>query len=246
MRKSLFVLTARALLACYAAFGMPQHELRGPSYSQQATAIWENIWIEKQPTGTIRIPSPDDMKAVTATYDMKADLLQLTVAAGGKQFKVKLEGGVGSELAWSPDSEAFFVTWSTAGLTGEYHTLVVYVSEQGLRKVHLDLAARRAFGHPVPCIGPTLVNVVGVAWLEGSQRMLVAAQVPPLNICDSYNTFRAYEVSLPAAVVIKPYGQLAAKKKFWTYLGRDLRDAPDNCITDLKSCESPENHPSPP
>jgi hypothetical protein len=243
MRKRLSALMVYYMLACCAAFGLPQQMLKGPSFSQQATAIWENIWIKSQPVGTIQIPSLDGTKAVTAAYDQKTDLLLLTVASGGKQFKVKLQGGVGAELAWSPDSKAFFVTWSDAGLDGEYHTLVYYVSEHGLRKVNLDLATKRAFGHPVPCLGSTLVNVVGVAWVEGSQRMLVAAQVPPLSICDSYNTFKAFEVSLPAAVVIKPYGQVPAKKKFWTYLGKDLRDAPDGCVTDPKSCQVPDNHP---
>ena len=83
-----------------AAFGLPQQTLKGPSFSQQATAIWENIWIKSQPVGAIQIPSLDGTKAVTAAYDQKTDLLLLTVAAGGKQLKVKLQGGVGAELAW--------------------------------------------------------------------------------------------------------------------------------------------------
>jgi hypothetical protein len=168
--------------------------------------------------GTVQIPSPDGTKNIAASYDQNADFLLLAIADGAKQFNTKVEGGVGAELAWSPDSKAFFLTWSDAGLDGGYHTLVFYISEHGFRKVKLDLVAKRGFGHPIPLPGDT--NVVGVAWLIGSQRMLIAVQVPPLSICDSYNTFRAFEVSLPEGVVIHACGQIPAKKKFWAFLGK--------------------------
>jgi len=230
------------MLACNAALGLPQQMLEGPSYSQQATAIWANI-STKGGSGTIRIPSPDGAKAVTAGYDPKTDSILLTVAAGTKQFKAKVRGSVGSELAWSPDSRAFFLTYSDAGLGGEYSTLVFYVSERGLRKVNPSLVVKRAFGHALCSGGPSPANVVGVAWLEGSHRILIAAQVPPHSVCDNYNTFRAFELALPSAVVKKSYGQIAAKQSFGFYLGKDLRDAPDGCVTDPKSCQVPDNHP---
>jgi len=226
MQMSFSILTASVLLTSCAALGWAQQSLEGPSYSQQATAIWANIWIKNEPVGTIRIPSPDGTKAVNAVYDLKTDSILLTVAAGTKQFKARVQGSVGSELAWSPDSKAFFLTYSDAGLGGEYFTLVFYVSEKGLRKVNPSLVVKRAFGHAICGGGPSTVNVVGVAWMEGSHRILIAAQVPPLSICDSFNTFKAFELSLPSAVVIKSYGQIAAKQSFWSYLGNDLRDAP--------------------
>lgn len=242
MRMSLSVLIMSVLLKCCAALGLPQQSLEGPSYSQQATAIWANIWIKKEPVGTIRIPSPDRTNAVTAVYDLKTDSTLLTVAAGTKQFKAKVQGSVGSELAWSSDSKAFFLTYSDAGLGGEYFTLVFYVSEQGLRKLNPSSVVKRAFGHAICSGGPSPVNVVGVAWMRGSDRILIAAQIPPLSVCDSYNTFKAFELALPSAVVIKSYGQIAAKQSFWSYLGKDLRDAPDGCVTDPKSCQVPDNH----
>jgi hypothetical protein len=242
MQMSFSILIASVLLTCCAALGSPQQSLEGPSYSQQATAIWANIWIKKEPVGTIRIPSPDGTKAVTAIYDLKTDLTLLTVAAGTKQFKAKVQGSVGSELAWSPDSKAFFLTYSDAGLGGEYFTLVFYVSEHGLRKVNPSLVVKREFGHSVCSGGPIPANVVGVAWMEGSHRILIAAQVPPLSICDSYNTFKVFQLALPSVTVTKSYGQIAAKQNLWSYLGKELRDAPDKCVTDPKSCEVPDNH----
>jgi hypothetical protein len=174
-------------------------------------------------------------------YDLKTDSMLLTVAASTKHFKAKVQGSVGSELAWSPDSKAFFLTYSDAGLDGEYFTVVFYVSGRGLRKVNPSLVVKRAFGHAVCSGGPIPANVVGVAWMEGSHRLLIAAQVPPLSICDSYNTFKVFELALPTVTVAKSYGQIAAKQSFWSFLGRELRDAPDKCVTDPKSCQVPDN-----
>src|ERR1700674_4869633 len=188
MRMSLSVLIMSVLLKCCAVLGLPQQPLEGPSYSQQATAIWANIWIKRDPADTVRVPSPDGTKVVTAVYDMKTDSTLLTVAAGTKQFNAKVQGSVGSELAWSSDSKAFFLTYSDAGLGGEYSTLVFYVSEQGLRKLNPSSVVKRAFGHAICSSGPSPVNVVGVAWMRGSDRILIAAQIPPLSVCDSYNT----------------------------------------------------------
>jgi hypothetical protein len=235
-------LTAQMVLACLAAVGLTQDSVKPPSFSQQATAIWANIWIQNEPVGNIKVPSPDGTKTVMAVFDKVTDGVLLTVEVGSKRFKVNVEGGVGAELAWSPDSAAFFLTYSDGGLTGDYHTLVYYVSQSELWSVNLDLAVKRAFGHPVLCESSLSPNVVGVGWLEHSQRKLIAAQVIPVSMCDSSGTFKLYEVSLPGAVIVKPNGQLAAKKLFWSYLGADLRDARNICITHPKSCEVPYLH----
>jgi len=243
MGKSISIVMLALLSVCADVNGQPGRPISPPSYSQQAIAIWDNIWVNGEPTGTVQIPSPDGDKKVTATYDQKSDRLWLTIGVGPAQFRISVAGGVGSELAWSPDSRAFFLTYSEAGLDGDYHTCIIYVSSKGIRRLSVDRITRRAFGNPVKCLEPSsIVNVVGVAWLEDSKRILVAAQIVPLNICDSFNTFKAFEIYLPERIVVKPYEQLTAKKKFWNYLGTFLREAPDNCITDPKSCEMPENH----
>jgi hypothetical protein len=243
------MLTFHILLAAQVALasaGWPQSgqaRLKPPRQSQQTTAIWENIWVQGGPTGTVRIPSPDGKKTITATYNENADQLKLIVSWNRRHVKVAVVGGVGSEVAWSSDSDAFFLTWSDAGLGGEFHTRIFYVSETSLRQVSLDSVVKRAFGHPVTCDNAALTaNVIGIAWLESSSRVLVAAEVPPITLCDSFGIFKAFEISVPNGIVVKPYDQLAAKKKFWSYLGPRLREAPDECITKPKSCEVPYLH----
>ncbi len=212
-------------------------------FSLQATALWENIWVHGKPPSTVTVPSPDGKKIITAVFDEKTDRVLLKITFGAKRFTADVDGGVGSEIAWSPDSQAFFLTWSSEGQSGEFHTRIYYVTRLGLKMIDLNPLVNRAFGHSVLCEGgPGPANVAAIAWLEGSRRILVAAEVPPLTICDSYGIFKAFEVSVPDSIVIKHYDQLAAKKEFWSYLGPRLREAPDRCITDPESCEVPNNH----
>lgn len=219
-------------------------ERKRAAFSQKATAIWENFLFRgSEPTGTVTVPSPDGKKTVLASFDKKTDGVTLMVSTGSAHFKINIEGGVGSEIEWSPDSRAFFLSWSSEGQSGEFHTLVYYLADSGLKKIDLGPLVNHAFGRPPICQrGPSPANVAAIAWLEGSSSILVAAEVPPLSICDSYGTFKAFEVSIPKMTVIRAYDQLDAKKKFWPDLGPRLREARDGCITDPKSCEAPDNH----
>jgi len=214
------------------------------AFSQKATAIWENFQLRGgEPTRTVTVTSPDGKKTVLAAFNEKVDGVALAVSSGSTNFRTSIQGGVGSEIGRSADSRAFFLSWSSEGQSGQFHTLVYYVDDSSLKKIDLDSLVNRAFGRPPLCErGPSPANVVGIVWLEGSSCILVAAEVPPSTICDSYGTFKAFEVSIPEMTVIRAYGQLDAKKKFWPNLSPRLREARDGCITDPKSCEAPDNH----
>jgi len=239
-----FGLMSGLLLPLFFSMGASAGEQRPSAFSQKATAIWENFQFRGgEPTGTVTVPSPDGKKMVSATFDSKTDGVALIVSTSSAHFKISIEGGVGSEIGWSTDSRAFFLSWSSEGLSGEFHTRVYYIDDSGLKKIDLGRLVNRAFGQPPLCErGPSPVNVAAIAWVEGSSRILIAAEVPPLTICDGYGTFRAFEVSVPKMTIIRTYDQLAAKKKFWPDLGLRLRQAPDGCIADPKSCEAYDNH----
>ncbi len=218
-------------------------EPKPADFSQKTAAIWANFrWPGSYPDGTVVAPSPDRKKSVTAVFARKTESVALTVSNGQARFVSSIEGGVGSEISWSPDSRAFFVTWSSEGLSGGFHTRVYYVRTSGLKRVDLDLAVNRAFGH-LPICDTSPVNVAAVAWLEGSRRLLFTVEVPAHSICYSYGTFKACEVSMPDGTVNKRYDQVGAKKRFSSDLGPRLMDARDQCITDPKSCWAHENHP---
>jgi hypothetical protein len=42
-----------------------------------------------------------------------------------------------AELAWSPDSKAFFITWSEGGSVGQWLTYVYLIEEEKVRRVNV-------------------------------------------------------------------------------------------------------------
>ena len=146
---------------------------------------------------------------------------------GGKLFHAQLPG-FDAEVSWSPDSSAFAVT-ETEGSGGiGYGAYVLRIGESGLKEISLSPVVAKAFGSPVRCEISVPPNVGFISWLD-SHRVLVAAEVVPVSICKCMGMFAAYEISLPEATITHTYSQIEAKKKFWSLLGCELRDADDGC-----------------
>lgn len=178
--------------------------------------------------------SPDGQKSVRAAIktvlsDPNGMQVQLTVKVGKAAFKAHLSGW-GSEIAWSSDSKAFFVTQTEGGGGFGIATYVFYVSDAGLRKVDISRTVERKHGRPAQCGGDIDVNVAGIAWLEASQRLLVVAEAPPIApICKCPGAFTAYEIELPENRIAKSYSQRQTKQLYGKLLGCELLAAKDNC-----------------
>ena len=127
------------------------------------------------------------------------------------------------------------------GLNGSYRLIFVASHEDGLEARDLTEIVARQFGDPVRCGWPEDPNVGRIAWTKGG-HILAAAEIVSHSNCDSFGTFVAYEVDPVAGKVLASYNQLKAKKKFWTLLGSELRNAPDGCIRDPRSCYVSSNH----
>ena len=219
-------------------------------YSRRAKSIWQNIWERSGNINSVRVVSPDRLKSVTAhlksrgTGDKEEENVLLVVNVGKQTFQADIGPGVGSEILWSDDSKAFVVTTSDAGLNGMYRTIVYFIDDMALRKIDVTGVVVRAFGHPVQCGWPELPNVAGIKWLEGSRRLLVAAEIVHHSVCDSFGTFRIYELGIPDKKIVRSYSQLEAKRLFGTDLGGELKQADDNCIRRPRSCWVAFNHRS--
>jgi hypothetical protein len=195
-----------------------------------------------------RITSPDGEKSVLLVgLDKNADDFPtaVNVKVGGKTLKGFIRFGLNAEVLWSPDSKAFAITGSSEGGNGAYLTDVFLLAPEKLVTVPLTETIWKEFGHPVKCGWPEVPNVVAVTWVKDSHVLLVAAQIIMHSNCDSYGTFKAYEVSLPAGTIGRSYDQLETKEKFGAQLGDWLASAPDKCIRSPKSCYVPANHPEP-
>jgi hypothetical protein len=185
------------------------------------------------------IPSPDGNNAIRITRATNPDGdHQVVVKAYSREYKTEIGSLVNAEVAWSPDSKAFFVTYSDGGNVGTYHVKVFYVTKSGLRIIEPVVSGRKLFAPT--CFDPESPNVAAIKWTGlDSSRLLIALLVPNHSSCASMATFRAFEIMLPDGRVIDRFGQIAAKKLFQADLGPWLRDADDACIRRPADCVPP-------
>jgi len=151
-----------------------------------------------------------------------------TVRVGGKEFTTQLVG-FNAEVLWSPDSAAFGVTQTEGGGGIGYRVYLFFVGEDGIRRVDVSPTIEKAFHIPGKCEVPVRPNTALVDWLQDSERILVAAEVIPVSICECKGTFRLYELSVPNLRIEASYSQRDAKQKFSQSLGCQLRTAADTC-----------------
>ncbi|MGZ3275421.1 MAG: hypothetical protein ACXU82_16150 [Caulobacteraceae bacterium] len=206
-------------------------------YGSHAVDLWGKIG----GGGRTTVASPDGRSRVIVQYGDDRGMTIRTAGAIGK-LSFATDAYVASELTWSPDSKAFFITGSDGGAVGDFHLLIVDRFADGLAMRDASKAIYSAFGHPVKCDAPEAPNVGGIKWLPG-HRVLVAAEILPHSVCDSTGTFKAYELDPGTMKVGRRYGQLEAKKLFGPDLGQELTAADDECVKKPTSCYVSTNHP---
>jgi len=189
----------------------------------------------------LRIPSPDGQKTIVVTSDHDKDLPHsiLTVEAFGKKFQADFTWSPDCEVLWSPDSRAFFATYTLGGAVGGFVAQIFFVRPGGLELVDPTEALVTEFmSRPHYCYLDEGPNVGSVTWLGDSSRLLVAAEFLPHSNCEEMGTFRAYEITIPEGKILKEYDQLSAKRLFWRHLGDELRNADDECPRKPKRCDA--------
>lgn len=213
---------------------------RASEYSRQATALGDTL--RDKPW---RIPAPAGSKSITARFvDRPPDSRELELVVSGSRERKTIRAGlgVGAELLWSPDGKAFGLTTSNQGANGIYKAYIYRISGADIKKINLTPAVENLFGHPVKCGWPEPPNVAVVAWGKSSNRILVAAEIVHHSVCDSFGTFKLYELSVPSLKLVRIYDQITAKKKFAALLGEELMQADDECIRNPRRCFVPSNH----
>lgn len=215
------------------------------AYSKHAYQLWDEVAGNPNP---VIVYSTDRKSSVTARWfetggEGNEEHVVLTTSGQIGVLRVDIGPGVDSELLWSPDSNAFFVTYSNGGNIGDFHVLVIDTIGGKLCVRDLSELIYRTFGNPVRCDENPPPNVAGITWVGATHRIWVAAQVLPTSICDSMGTFRAYEVDPSQMKVLRSLNQLDAKRQLRASLGEELKDADDSCIRNPKSCYVDYNHP---
>jgi len=150
----------------------------------------------------IRVYSPDHQKSFRVVND------RWWVEVGGKRLSQQGESSAlyyPAEVAWAPDSRAFFLTLSFGDTTG-YTAAVYRVSEEKLIPVlHMNPMIQKDFDRHHKCFDAGTgndPNVAGLKWLQDSDRLLVIAEVPPVGICKQMGYFGGYEISLASMKIV--------------------------------------------
>ena len=149
-----------------------------PLFASQAAPVF--------PGGSATSPDGRNVVSVRLLDDNAHDFpSQVRVSTPSGTLTSKIPFGLNAEVLWSDDSRAFAVTGSQEGGNGQYHSAAFYIRAGRLVREPLTSLIERAFGHPVKCGWAESPNVVAVKWLDGSKRLLVAAQIINHSNCDS-------------------------------------------------------------
>jgi len=186
------------------------------------------------------LPSTDGSNSLLLKPNKAADdywSFQAWLTTKGKRYPVPYGAYVNAEVAWSPDSSAFFLTYSDGGNVGTYHVLVYRLGLNGVQRTE-PIPNGRSLLKPI-CFDPEIPNVGAIRWGAGSKTLLIAVEVPPHSSCASMGTFRAFEITVPGGKVLKTYDQLQAKKLFTDSLGEELIGSDDDCIRRPETCVPP-------
>jgi hypothetical protein len=183
------------------------------------------------------LPSPDghnrlhlrENESTGSSWSFKA-----WVTRDGKRYSLPYGTYVNAEVAWSPDSRAFFLTYSDGGNVGTYHVLIYRLDGGGIRRTE-PIPNGRSLFKPI-CFDAENPNVGAIRWGNDSRTLVIAVEVPPHSSCASMGTFRAFEITLPDAKVLKTYNQLEAKELFRESLGLELAASDDDCVKRPETC----------
>lgn len=203
----------------------------GGMFGREATSVWEQVAGNDQ---EFSVPSPDGRSVLRARW-IRADregvdepvVINISGAIGRYEFE--LVPGVGTEVLWKRTSNALLITTSSAGLNGIYSLIVIAPFNGRLQQRDLTRLVEERFGSPVRCDWPEPPNVAAIAWLPNG-NVLAAAEIVHHSVCDSYGTFRAYEIDPQRMRIVREFDQLEAKRRFGRLLGWEIVDAPDHCV----------------
>jgi hypothetical protein len=170
----------------------------------------------------IRVYAPDRQKFVHVLKD------HWWVKAGEKRILPPLKASTvlyPAEMTWAPDSRAFFITHSIGYSTG-YHTEIYRLTDNSLLPISLNAIIQKDFDRHHRCFDGQVgndPNVAGLKWLDGSDRVLVIAEVPPIGICKKEEYFGGYEISVGSGQIIKRFSPQQLADRWDEVLGERLK-----------------------
>lgn len=154
--------------------------LHGDIYSRRATLLWG------AKDGTL-VTSPDGLSAVKILAPDPNDpdaYPRIVITSKGHVYKTKIGSWINAEMAWSPDSKAFFVTYSDSGTVGQYHVKICEITASGLR-ISEPIPDGRNLVKP-HCFEDEKPNVGAIKW-TASSRLLIAVEVRLIQVVPAWD-----------------------------------------------------------
>ena len=144
------------------------------------------------------------------------------VVMDGKRLTGTEQKGISTlaELAWSPDSRAFFITESYGGAVGDWHVWIYVIQGATLRFHHVTQEVVKQFKKHYQCEEPEEPNVGAVTWVKDSAQLLVVAEVPPHSTCPEMGKVRGYIVEVPTGKIVEEFDQKELRARWGRYLGQ--------------------------
>ncbi len=229
------MLRAGFLLIVFAMpFGAPQHGAsdvsaqNAPIWSKKGITFPINCLSLKCPA--LRIVSPDGKNTIEVTYqkstgypagypiEIETASLRLSRLGEHATSVPTLDGDV-DEIAWSPDSECFFINSEYNAYMAQI-VAVHCVNEPSLGPGHITQAVEQDMARSFPPCRAVLISrdqctqmaadpgsylgVVGLDWIHGSSEMVVMAEVP----CDTMwggimCQVLGYEIAVPSGKILR-------------------------------------------
>lgn len=180
-------------------------------WSREATSLGY-----KGETRKVEVPAPDRRKTVVV------EGVSIFVRVDRRRLPGTENEGVGTlaELAWAPDSTAFFITESLGGAVGEWRVAVYVIENQSIHVKDVTQDVIKQFKGHYECKEPEEPNVGAVKWLNGSTKLLVIAEVPPHSSCPEMGKLRGYLVEAVSGKITQEFDESELRARWGPYLGQ--------------------------
>jgi hypothetical protein len=186
----------------------------------------------------LRLYSPDHEAVIRVVKD------HWWIESAGRKMAPSPKGSYVSypaELAWSPDSGAFYITWSDGSIRGFQTEVYRFEGDRIESFPDFNQVVRRDFNRLHGCTfvqdGKTYhesPNIAALGWTSGSSALLVVAEAPPDSWCDR-GYFGGYVVSLSDSAILRRYSPQQLNEQYGQMIGARLRGDFENLTKKEKS-----------
>ena len=168
----------------------------------------------------LKVLSPDKQKSVLVE-GRHADHQSLFISSNGVNIEKLQPAFLGIEVLWSPDSRGLALTIcsGSSGPCGTRTTL-----DGGRESLSDIVTAAFSAGHKAdPCY--TEANVGALTWEQGSEKIVLIAEVPPSPQCNGHHDgyFEAFVVSVRDGKILSRVSMQETVHRWHSILGSRLR-----------------------